>query len=367
MKIIHVLSELKYSGAEIMYVDAAPVFQKLGCKLIVVNTAKQLGEYALFFEKAGYEVMHKEIPHSLFAQWKMRKEIMRLINRVEGDILHIHRADLRWIMSYCAWRTGRKSIYTTHNVFRSNWYSYPLHFMLRWSAHHLFHCTFQTISDAVDENERNYYHTKTTLIYNWYGNKRFYPASKEEKEQTRRELNIPQDALVVISVGGCSHVKRHHDVIKAMAEIVKQYKNVIYLHLGQGTTLDEEKELATSLNISDKIRFCGNQSNVRKYLIASDIYVMPSRHEGIPITTIESMACKIPAILYNVPGLKDFNKENECSILIPEDPHQLSEAIIALYKNLTKQKLLAENAKALVDSKFNMEKNVKQIYALYCE
>ena len=51
MKVIHYLHELKFSGAEIMYVDAAPVFQKLGCELSVVNTANHLGEYAPFFEK----------------------------------------------------------------------------------------------------------------------------------------------------------------------------------------------------------------------------------------------------------------------------------------------------------------------------
>lgn len=62
MKVIHYLHELKFSGAEIMYVDAAPVFQKLGCELSVVNTANHLGEYASFFEKAGYKVFHRPYP-----------------------------------------------------------------------------------------------------------------------------------------------------------------------------------------------------------------------------------------------------------------------------------------------------------------
>ena len=60
---------------------------------------------------------------------------------------------------------------------------------------------------------------------------------------------------------------------------------------------------------------------LEKYLIASDIYLMPSMHEGIPITTIECLACGIPTILYDVPGLHDFNQEEECSILIKEDYH----------------------------------------------
>ncbi len=56
MKVLHILNELKFSGAEIMYVDAAPIFQRLGCDLSIVNTSKHLGVYTPFFEKAGYKV-----------------------------------------------------------------------------------------------------------------------------------------------------------------------------------------------------------------------------------------------------------------------------------------------------------------------
>lgn len=367
MKVLHLLNELKFSGAEIMYVDAAPEFQELGCELTVVNTSKQLGEYTPYFEKANYKVIHKEIPHTLAKQWKMRKELIRMIKDGGYDVVHIHRSDLRWIMSYCAWKAGCRAVYTTHNVFRSHWYSYPLHYMQRWTACHLFHCTFQTISDSVDANERNYYHTRTTLVYNWYGNKRFYPATAEEKKQARGELNISQDSLVIISVGGCSSIKRHHDVIKAMSEIIGKYPDVVYLHLGQGNTLEEEKELAESLNVNQNIRFCGNQKDVRKYLIASDLYVMTSRHEGIPITAIECMGTKIPAILYDVPGLKDFNKEKECSLLIPENAEILAKSIIELYGDKEKQAILTQNAKEFVDTYFNMEKNVRKIVELYTQ
>ena len=46
MRVLHVLNKLNYSGAEIMYVDAAEEFKRLGCKLYVINSAKELGDYA---------------------------------------------------------------------------------------------------------------------------------------------------------------------------------------------------------------------------------------------------------------------------------------------------------------------------------
>lgn len=365
MKVIHYLHELKFSGAEIMYVDAAPVFQKLGCKLYVVNTTLKLGEYAQYFEKAGFTVFHKPYPKGLIERWKYYNNSIKLLREEKIDVVHIHSSGLKWGLSFCAWRAGCKSVYTFHNVFRSHWYSYLYHWWLRWCAKNIFGCTFQTISDSVYENEKAYYHNDTVKIYNWYGNNRFYPAKQEEKQQIRERLNIPQDALVIISVGGCSPIKRHTDMIKALHAIVKENFNTIYLHLGEGISLQEEKELAKKLDISDNVYFCGNQKEVRQYLIASDIYVMPSKHEGIPITTIEAMACKIPCILYNVPGLRDFNKEKECSELIEENYNTLAEAILKLYNDKDRQRYLRENAKAFVDKNFFLETNVKKIFELY--
>lgn len=367
MKVIHFLYELKYSGAEIMYVDAASVFQKLGCELAVVNTAQRLGEYAPAFEEAGYTVYHWPYPKSYKDRWKYYEKIIRFLKRERYDIVHIHASGLKWGMSYCAWRAGCRAVYTFHNVFRSHWYSYPLHWWLRWSAKHIFHCTFQTISDSVFNNEKDYYHNDTIKVYNWYGSNRFFPAPEQEKAKMRKELNIPQHCPVIISVGGCSPVKRHTDIIKAMPELLKTFPELIYLHLGEGISSAEEKELAKKLKVDEHIRFCGNQRNVRKFLISSDIYVMPSRFEGIPITTIEAMACSIPAILYNVPGLRDFNSQSECAELIAEDHHLLAKTIIALYNNKDRQQMLTRNAKEFVRNQFYMETNVKKIFQLYKE
>lgn len=365
MKVIHYLYELKFSGAEIMYVDAAPIFQKLGCDLSVVNTASKLGEYSSHFEKAGYKVLFRPYPKGYLKRWKYYIDTIKFLKKEKYDVVHIHSSALKWGISYCAWIAGCKSVYTFHNVFRSHWYSYPWHWWLRWSAKHIFGCTFQTISDSVYENEKNYYHNNTIKIYNWYGCARFYPAIPNEKYKVRESLNIPKDSLVIISIGGCSPIKRHTDIIKSLPEIIKVFPNMIYLHLGEGVSLNEEKSLVKELNLENNVRFCGNQSDVRKYLIASDIYVMSSKHEGIPITTIEAMGTMIPSILYNVPGLRDFNKEKECSELIMEDYHILAKTIIELYRNKERQKYLIHNAKKFVDQNFYMEINVKRIFELY--
>jgi glycosyltransferase involved in cell wall biosynthesis len=367
MKILHILNELKFSGAEIMYVDAAPIFQEKGCVLTVMGTAKEIGEYAINFEKAGYTILHLPLPvlKKYFKRLAYYQKIVLLLRTEKYQVVHIHKSSAMWGFALCAWLTNTRSVYTFHNVFPTHFYSYPYHLLLRWTAKHLFQCSFQTISDSVCNHEATLYYNATTKIYNWYGSKRYYPGTLEERNSVRAQLGINLDALVVISVGGCSTVKRHTDIIKALPLVLEKIPNTIYLHLGKGETEKGEKNLAISLGVEKKVWFCNNQQEVRNYLIAADIYLMPSRFEGIPITTIEAMACKIPAILYDVPGLRDFNKAGVNSILIPEDFKVLAEKIVFLHKNPLEAGLMAEAAKNFVNKNFNIQKNVTKIYELY--
>ncbi len=367
MKVLHILHELKYSGAEIMYVDAAPVFNSLGCDLSVVATASNLGEFAPKFREAGYTVYHKTIPKkkSVFQRLGYYSKFINFIKREQYDVIHNHSSATYWGMALCAKLAGIKCVHTFHNVFPTSWYSRWYHIWLRWSAKNLLGCTFQSISDSVYRNEQRTFLNSTVLINNWYCEKRFYHAQEEEKEAIRNELGIDKHALVLVSIGGCSHIKRHSDIIKALPRILQKYPNTVYLHLGEGDVLCEEKELAKKLNIGEKIYFEGNQNDVRKFLIASDIYLMPSKFEGISLTTIEAMACKIPAILYDVPGLRDFNSTQQNALVIKEDISELVNSIDKLQIDNLFKVAIAKRAKSFVDEKYNMVNNAGSIANLY--
>lgn len=369
MKILHIFYELKFSGAEIMYVDAAPLFLDRGCELTVMATASNLGEYAPYFRQAGYEVVHYPYPRG-WNLWKRIRYYRRLIHFLERgnfDVVHIHVNAFMWTLAFCAWLAGKRPVYTFHNVYPSHYYSYLYHVLQRWSAKNIFGCKFQSISDSVYGHELTYYHNKTKKVYNWYGANRFLPPHDGERNRIREELDIPMDALVLISIGGCSEVKRHSEIIKALPYIIKDKPSVIYLHLGEGHTETEEKELAAELEVDTYIRFYGNQTDVRKFLVASDIYLMTSKFEGISITTIEAMACGIPAILYDVAGLRDFNKTGDNSCLIPEDHRVLAEKVIELYSTPEVSDRLCASARELVDNTYHMEKNIPEIFNLYTQ
>lgn len=367
MKVLHIFNELKFSGAEIMYADAASIFQENGCELTAMATGTNIGEYSTHLENAGYIVIHKPMPKikNYFKRIGYYKNITKYLKENDYNVVHIHSSVARWGFALCARLASVKSVYTFHNVFKSKKLTYPYHYLLRWSVKNIFKCTFHTISDSVHNNELNYYFNKTTKIYNWYGDHRYYPAAVGEKSTTRMELGIEEEALVLISIGGCSPVKRHTDIIKALPIILKKHPNILYLHLGKGVTENTEMKLAQELGVSQHVKFCGNVNNVRSYLIASDIYLMPSRFEGIPITTIEAMATGIPCILYDVPGLRDFNKDAKTAILIEEDFTTLAQQVIHLYCDTKKIQDITQSALLNVTNLYNMKINALDILKLY--
>ncbi|MFT5251281.1 MAG: glycosyltransferase involved in cell wall biosynthesis [Flavobacteriales bacterium] len=364
MKIIHILHSLKFSGAEIMYVDAAPFFQNKGCDLSVLATANEVGEYAPFFKNAGYEVLHNPIPQfkNIFKRVRYYIWFTKLLKRDQFDVVHIHSNSTMLGLSFCAWFVNIKSVFTYHSTYKTRLLSYPYHLFVRWCAKSIFKCKFQSISDTVYDHELNLFHNKTNKIYNWYGTNRFYPALELEKEKMRKDLGINADTFVLISIGGCSVNKQHSDIIKAMPIILDKNKNTLYLHLGCGSSEADEVKLCKDLGIEDNVRFFGNQVDIRKYLIASDVYLMTSKLEGISLTTIEAMACNIPAILYDVPGLRDFNKYGNNSILIAENYKLLAEAVFN-YNTSTSD----INIQAIkhVNQFYNLDTNANQIYNLY--
>lgn len=248
MKVLHVFNELKFSGAEIMYTGASQIFQELGCDLTVLETSSAYGEYSSYFKKAGYNVIHKPFPKKIVQRIRYYKEFIKFLKTEKYDVVHIHRSNLKFGMSYCAYKSGIKSIYTIHSVFHSHWYSYLFHILERFIMQNVFNCTFQAIGNTIYAHEKKYYHNKrAVLIFNWYNTSRFYPSLPNEKQIMRNKFGLPLNNLIIISIGGCSPIKRHHEIIKALPLIIKNIPNITYIHLGSGVSLAEEKELAKIL------------------------------------------------------------------------------------------------------------------------
>lgn len=367
MHVLHIFNEINFSGAEIMYANAASLFQENGVRMTAVSTGTQPGNFVAQFEKAGIGIIHRPLPpgtNNPFFLCRYFRGIQKLIKDEKVDLIHIHRSDIFWYYSLCAFLAGKKSIMTPHNVFKNRKITWPAAYLRRFTARKFLRTTFQTIGESVYNNELNYYKNPSVRINNWYDSARFFPPAENEKIQLRQKLGIGNTDFVIISTGSCSPVKNHSAIIEALAIAQKQVPS-IYLHLGSGHMESSEKEKASALGVHNNCRFLGNKVNVRDYLIAADVFIMPSKFEGLSIAAIEAMACRLPCILYNSPGLTDLIKNDDNGFLIEQSPAIIAEKIVAFKANpqLTAEK--GQNARDFVAANFYMPDCVTQVLALY--
>jgi glycosyltransferase involved in cell wall biosynthesis len=95
---------------------------------------------------------------------------------------------------------------------------------------------------------------------------------------------------------------------------------------------------------------------------ASDIFVMPSRYEGISIAMIEAMACGLPIVTSNAPGLRTYIKQGQNGLLFPVEDHKaLAKCILKLAEDRNMRAKLSLGARESFDSEFDMRRNIKYL------
>lgn len=366
MKVLHLFNEIKFSGAEVMYRNAANLFQVSGVELIVWATGASLGEFSSAFEREGVLVLHKPLPKrsEFLRSCQYYKNLYRYMKCMGIDVLHIHRQDL-FFAGVIAKFAGATCVKTQHSTFSNRWFTWSFAVLRRLLVRKLFGVVFHSIGPSVYKNELEYYKNKSVQINNWYDEKRFFPAQSTEKKQDLRDkLGIPKDSFAVISVGGCFPIKNHTDILQAVSLLKDSFK-VMYLHLGTGDQETEEKELATKLGIKEQVRFVGPTDQVREFLVASDIFAMPSKFEGLGIAALEAMACGVTPVLYNVPGLRDLVVNEQNGYLVDPNWKSLASVITCSYNDKVKTRRLGREAAEYVKSEFSMSKNVQKMIELY--
>lgn len=125
-----------------------------------------------------------------------------------------------------------------------------------------------------------------------------------ERQIFRETYQIPQDAVMLLSVGELSRRKNHIQVVRALAGISSQ--NVYYLVCGQGSSRDKLLRTAKKLGIEKRVRLVGFLEQVQLAYESADIFVFPSLQEGMPAALMEAMAAGLPCVVSDIRGNREL-------------------------------------------------------------
>ncbi len=127
---------------------------------------------------------------------------------------------------------------------------------------------------------------------------RFVNVTPADKTAT---LGVSGDTPVAVCVGRLETQKDHATLLTALAQVPGLHLALV----GDGELRPELEAQTKSLNLTDRVHFLGRRGDIPSLLAMSDIYVQPSRWEGFGIAAVEAMASGLPAVLSDVPGLRE--------------------------------------------------------------
>ena len=153
-------------------------------------------------------------------------------------------------------------------------------------------------------------------------------------------------------------------LIKAMASLPDCELEI----LGTGAEEKRLENLAKESKVDSRIHFRGQieRDELPEHLAQADIFVRPSRSEGLGISFLEPMAAGLPVVATSVGGIADFLIDGETGLEIrPEDPQDLAEKIKKLAGDENLRRKLAINGKKLVDERFDWNKIAQQMKTIF--
>ena len=180
---------------------------------------------------------------------------------------------------------------------------------------------------------------KATVIGNGVDTSRFYPVDRVE---ARKRLSIPQDAQVVVSVGGLIERKGFHFLIPAVAKIAPRFPLLKLYIVGAGEWEGKLQSMIKELGMRDRVFLTGPQPNeqLNFWYSAADVSCLASSREGWPNVLLESMACGTPPVATRVWGTPEVITSPELGIMVEQSADSIASGLeIALTRDWNRQKI----------------------------
>lgn len=187
-----------------------------------------------------------------------------------------------------------------------------------------------------------------------------FSKSTAEKYAKRSELGIPEEAILLLSVGELNSNKNHAAAIRAVADL-----DVYYIIAGMGELQSDLQNLIDELGIGNRVKLLGYRSDVKELYEAADIFVFPSFREGLSVAVMEAMASGLPCVVSRIRGNTDLVEDGSggfhCS---PNDPSEFAEKISILSADVALREKMGQHNLSVIH-KFSSETVIQQLSSIY--
>ncbi len=314
----------------------------------------------------------------LRALWSIYKALLRW----KPDIVHTHMAKAGTLGRLASiaynWTPGRRRrarlIHTYHgHVFEGYFNAVSTRVFLvieRWLAKRT--DVLITISPLVVNDLLHTYRIgdvrRVRIIPLGLSLDRLLALSPSDRLAARRTLAIPDDVIVVATVGRLTAIKQQSLFLQMAQRLVRQSHRFVFLVVGDGELRADLEMQARELGVDEHMRFLGWRRDLEIVYGATDVFVLTSRNEGTPVALIEAMAAGVASVSTDVGGVRDVIHGPHLGSLVPFGaPEALAAAVAELAGDLATRQKLGSEARASVRDRFQGRRLIGDIRQLYCQ
>ena len=298
------------------------------------------------------------------------KRLKAIIEENHFDLIHVHTPTVS-ILTRLAARKARKEgttvMYTCHGFHfhnaapKKNWMMfYPMErLMSRF-------CDYIVTINKEDFNRAKTFHAPNVRYIPGVGvNINRIHDCKIDKRAYKRDIGVPEDCVLILSIGEMIERKNHEVIVRALAKV--QNPNVYYAICGKGPLREHLEQLANELGVGDRVKFLGFRKDIPELCNTADISAFPSRIEGLGLAGIEAMAAGVPLVSSNVHGILDYVIDGKTGYALdPEDVDGFAKAISKLADDENLRNDMAANCWNAV-APFEIDNALRVMWGIYDE
>lgn len=306
--------------------------------------------------------------------WASYREFVRLLREIKPDVVHTHSGKAGVLGRAAAAKLGIPVVHTIHgpSFYRGqSRVAYGAYVAAeKWAGRRT--DRFISVCDAMTDQyvaagvaPRE----KFVTVYSGMEVEPFLnpPRSREE---VRRELDVPDEAIVVCKIARLFHLKGHEFVLAAAPRLVERHPNLVFLFVGDGILRAEYERQIAAMGLARHFRFTGlvPPEKVPELVGASDVVVHTSLREGLARVLPQGLIAGKPVVSYDVDGAREVCITGETGLLIPpEAVDELVEAVSTLAGDPEMRRRMGETGRARFTDTFRHQTMTRRIREVYAE
>jgi glycosyltransferase involved in cell wall biosynthesis len=187
-----------------------------------------------------------------------------------------------------------------------------------------------------------------------------------KRQEVRHTLGLQDDDIILVAVGSLCQQKNQGPLVSLVAELCRHSRPSHLLLIGDGVLRGELEQQARQLQVDSYVHFLGVRTDVPQLLAASDIFLLPSRSEGMPAVLIEAGLAGLPSVVYDVGGTKEVIEHGRTGVLVAsQDYAEFKRGVLRLIENPQERKVLGALARPRCLSRFAIQSVAEEYAALF--